>query len=265
VTRIVPLLPEAITDGIWKAFFEETDEIVGKPLESRFIKFCHRHNVDSMVAQFEGGLDSDSVELHGLLLRYAQLLGYHYDTGEITSKELYRYIEESTRFIPWQGTSAFLDFFGFVLDSSFQYDLLHYDPGSRDFKTAEEAESIPSAYPTPYVRFTADQNFFTTEEQRSLRANVQSLFYSMAPMDMVIESIVTNLESPPATAKFRSFPTTAIVEERGAFPTPEIHIGFSVTEASVLENADHVVPVRIGIGAHGLVATMEELPITDRD
>ena len=207
--QISPILPKVLSsEPIWADLFKVVDEVLNTPTESRINKLAQRHNIDALLDTVRGrpvpiDLVEDS-DTRALITNIAEVLGYAYrDSGKLNTIEYYRFVEESTRFIHDKGTEQYLNFFSFMAGVLFEVTPLWYRPETKELLPESSAviegdrfgldDTVePKAFPMPYVELHSNSEWtsrFTLKEQTDL-------FYSIAPMNVVLRDLVTAIDIP---------------------------------------------------------------------
>lgn len=211
--KIGPHLPDILKSSeTWNDLIEIADDTINSPTMQRIRQLRDRRNIDNLIQSSNErvdriGFDSDETKI--ITSFFAYTLGFHYRNLEGFDNDTYiRFIDKSVEFASYNGTSRFIDFLSYVIDSDVRITYLWYDKTAETLVAPNDVTTIgrrlgidgfnadvQNVYPTPYVSLDFDPAFFATSLGLSNR-DVQELFYSIAPIDHVIDTlqISTTLE-----------------------------------------------------------------------
>lgn len=122
-----------------------------------------------------------------LLFKYAYLLGSNFIPNELTTDQLERFVNLVTSYYKHKGTKYFIDFLSFIMDKKFQIkQLWSKDYINFDYLTPNNITVYNGGewYPTSHVELIYSLDDF--ENTTINQAEVTSLFYSLAPVNLVL-------------------------------------------------------------------------------
>ena len=222
---LTQLLPPHLADNPFFNDYLESTSAVWKDAVLPYIKAL------SELRQTVIYSDKQKQELW-VLIRNANLLGYKFLSSYMTQDNYFKLVEFISRFYETQGNKNLVDFIGFIRGASLNLQQLWTAYGEGEYSVfVEEAVTDGQTvvkypgnsddgtyYPTSHYRLT-----YSLDKTGLLDPNVlQDLFYNLAPIHFVLESIVATIlfENEPLylDVKTSKYITESILVDKAQLP-----------------------------------------------
>lgn len=194
---LTTLLPGLLQDNPFYTDYLDASTQVYKDAVLPYIK---------SLAELRQTIDYDSKDNQELwtLIRNANLIGYKFLSSYMTQDNYVKLVEFISRFYEIQGTKQLANFIGFIRGATIQIDQLWTALGDTDYIIFKEKAAIDGNTVVEHPGQSTDGTFYPTshyrmkyglDESGALDNSVLTeLFYNLAPIHFVLESIVASLD-----------------------------------------------------------------------
>ena len=236
----------------WSELMEVMDQVIGETAEHRINAMANQRNMDyirNIVVASEPELGDTSAVLNpdanaadqvqadstGIsyvnlsddalahLARIAAFIGYSYrDDGVLTAEEYYRFIDAFSSFLPYAGTNLFIEFFSFLIGGNVGLDNMWLDLNDRNLYPENDLHIVgrrasidgnmepdKNVVPTPYVNVLYPLQILGRIQGTEAQTR---LFYSAAPIHLVVNDRIIDIEFPQLALRLHMSNVVNIVE-----------------------------------------------------